>query len=345
MDKKKIVICHTDVSTKYGGAEIHVEQLYHQLKTHGYEVNWIKIPYSSRKSNLEDQMNLWREYPCPEDIDLVITTRFPSYGIQHRNKITWLIHQCRAAYELFGTKYSDFKDTASDTKLRSSIKLFDETSLLESKKIFTNSQNTANRLKKFNRIDGEALYHPPKLIGKYYHKEYGKFILSVGRLEKLKRIDLLIEAMKFIPKKVTCIIAGTGSKEKELKKLVKKHNLNDRVKFLGFVDDKTLLKLYASCFAVYYAPYDEDYGYVTLEAFLSKKPVITCTDSGGILEFVRDGENGYIRNPIPLHIGEAITNLYEQRKNLCPLLGTMGYERVSGITWDHVIKKITQTLK
>jgi glycosyltransferase involved in cell wall biosynthesis len=62
----------------------------------------------------------------------------------------------------------------------------------------------------------------------------------------------------------------------------------------------------ARCRAVVFVPHDEDYGFVTVEAFAAAKPVITCQDSGGPLELVRDGENGWIVPPTPADVARAM---------------------------------------
>ena len=89
--------------------------------------------------------------------------------------------------------------------------------------------------------------------------------------------------------------------------------MRDRVVFAGAVAGDELIDLYAGALAVVYAPFDEDYGYVTLEAFLCAKPVITATDSGGTLEFVVDGQNGFVCAPEPAAIGAALARLAADR--------------------------------
>jgi glycosyltransferase involved in cell wall biosynthesis len=89
---------------------------------------------------------------------------------------------------------------------------------------------------------------------------------------------------------------------------------------------------------VYFAPRDEDYGYITLEAFLSRKPVITAADSGGPLEFVEDGENGIVLPSLqPEETAVAMESLLSDRDR-CDRFGDAGYIRVKDIGWDHVIR-------
>lgn len=105
--------------------------------------------------------------------------------------------------------------------------------------------------------------------------------------------------------------------------------------------DETLLELYAGALAVAFVPYDEDYGLVTLEAFLARKPVVTASDSGGTLEFVEDGVSGVICAPEADAVADALNRLVADR-GLAASLGEAGYERARHITWDIVIEKLVE---
>ena len=223
--------------------------------------------------------------------------------------------------------------------MRLSVQKFDNAVIKESKKIFSESKTVSDRLIKFNGIESEPLYHPPALTGRYYCGEYGSYILSAGRLDPLKRVDLLINALPFCNKAIRLIITGAGSERDALESLAAKKGVSDRICFAGYVSDDELLKLYANSFAVYFAPMDEDYGYITLESFLSQKPVVTCWDSGGVLEFARHEENALICEPLPECIGEAFSRLYDN-KALCKTLGDEGKALVSIISWDTVVDKL-----
>lgn len=351
MRKKHVLITFAGVPFIRGGAELMIESLKKELTRRGFNTEIINIPFQwNPKIELIKNTVTWRTLNISEiagqSIDLIIATKFPSYVINHPNKVTWLMHQHRAIYDLYGTPYSDFdSNSQQDLKIREQIIKIDNKTLSESKNIFTISENTSKRLKLYNGIDSEPLYHPPKHHGRYYCEEYGDYILSVGRLEGLKRVDLLIRAMQFTDKKVKCIIAGTGGLENHLRKLTKELKLESRIKFLGFVDDGELLKLYANCFAVFFAPYDEDYGYITLEAFLSKKPIITASDSGGVMEFAQHETNALVAKAAnPEILGGFINKLYQNRSTLCRDYGNNGYLKVKDISWDYAISKLTSTL-
>lgn len=350
MKRKKIAICAAQVPFVRGGAELLVEELDKNLKIRGYDTEVIALPYKwyPREQIIKSVLS-WSFIDLTESngekIDLVIPTKFPSYVVKHPNKVTWLMHQFRQIYDQYGTEYSDFKaDNIFDNKIRNQIIDIDNKTISESKQVFTIANNTTNRLRQFNNIGAETLYHPPKHVGQYYTEQYDKYILSVGRLESVKRVDLLIKAMKYCDKDIKAVIAGKGPYEEQLKKLAVKEGVADRIVFLGFVDDQKLLGLYANAMAVFFAPFDEDYGYITLEAFLSKKPVITTIDAGGPLEFVVDGESGFICEINAEQMGEKI-NYLSNHMDKCKLFGNKGYNDVKDITWDNVVDRLTETIR
>jgi len=142
-----------------------------------------------------------------------------------------------------------------------------------------------------------------------------------------------------VPPPLKLIIAGEGSQRAATERTVAEHGLQDRVVFAGAIGGEALINLYAGALAVVYAPFDEDYGYVTLEAFLCAKPVITATDSGGTLEFVVNDQNGFVCAPEPAAIGAAIASLAADRARTAQL-GQAGLARARQITWDGVVERL-----
>ena len=220
--------------------------------------------------------------------------------------MAWLIHQYRAAYELAGTPFSDFDHTEADVALRDRLITLDTAMLGECRRVFANARNTAERARRYNGVEAEPLYHPPRLAERLHGGESGQYVLSVGRLEAVKRVDLAVRAMAHAPGALTLVVAGTGTMRSALEALAAELGVADRVRFAGEVDDDEIVRLYAGALGVIFPPYDEDYGYVTLEAFLAGKPVITTTDAGGPTEFVEDGVNGWVTAPDPAALGAAI---------------------------------------
>jgi glycosyltransferase involved in cell wall biosynthesis len=336
----RILVCNAQVPFVSGGAERHAEGLVRELAAAGHEAELVRLPFKwyPREEILTSAL-AWRLLDLSEAdgrrVDLVIPMKFPSYLVRHENKVVWLIHQFRQAYDRFGTPESDFTASPADTRWRELIADADRTGLGEARRIFTNAKNTADRLARFNGIAAEALYHPPPLAGRYRSEPSQGFALAAGRLDPWKRVDLSIGAAA--AGRFRLVVAGDGADRPRLEELARKSGAD--VRFAGRVSDEELLSLYATAGAVLFPPADEDYGYIALEAFLSKKPVVTCTDSGGPLEFVVDGENGRIVAPDAPAIAAATADLLASPEKAREL-GERGFERVRGISWASAVRAL-----
>ena len=341
---KTVVVCEAQVPFVEGGAEYHVRELAAQLGAHGYRTAIVSVPFKwYPKTEILPHAAAWRLLDLSESnglpIDLAIGTKFPSYFVRHPRKVAWLIHQYRAAYELCGTVYSDFDHVEQDVGLREQLIRLDREMLGECRHVFSNARNTADRLRRFNGLDAEPLYHPPRLAPRIEAGDYGGYVLSVGRIESVKRIDLAVRAMAHVDRPVRLIVAGDGTQRANTERAAHEAGVADRVTFLGAVDDGTVLRLYKEALAVVYAPFDEDMGYVTLESFLARRPVITAEDSGGPLEFVRDGVNGAVVPATADAIAAAI-NGYAADHARARAHGESGYEIARAITWTGVIERL-----
>jgi glycosyltransferase involved in cell wall biosynthesis len=344
MPIRTIVVCEAQVPFVEGGAEYHVRELVRQLRAHGYHVDRVSIPFKwYPKEEILAHAAAWRLIDLSESngqpIDLAIGTKFPSYFVRHPRKVVWLIHQYRAAYDLCGTPYSDFTHVEQDVGLRQRLVELDRRMLGECVRRFANAANTAKRLRRFNGLDAEPLYHPPRLADRLHAGPFGDYVLSVGRIESVKRVDLLVRSMAHVPAPTRLIVVGDGTQRENTERLATDLGLAERVSFLGAVADDELVELYANALAVLYPPFDEDFGYVTLEAFLSHKPLLTAEDSGGPLEFVVDGVNGCVRPADPPAFGDAIAQLASNRA-LAASLGEAGYDKARTVTWDGVIERL-----
>lgn len=341
---KRIAICSAQVPFERGGAEILVEGLRRRLTERGHKVDIISLPFKwYPAARLLSSCLMWRMLDLSEangqPIDLVIATKFPSYAIRHTNKVTWLVHQFRQAYDWHGTPLGTFTTSPDDVRVRQTIFGIDRRALGESRRLFAISRNVADRLQRYNGLAAELLYPPTLHEGRLRCDGYGDVLAYVGRLDAAKRVDLLIEAMRHVPTSVRCVIAGAGQERERLEVLARRYGLAERISFLGWVTDETLLTLYAECFAVFYAPLDEDYGLATVEAFQARKPVVTAGDSGGVLEFVHDGLTGAVAEARPDALAAQITRLHAD-KSLCARLGTAGCELVSPIRWQPTIARL-----
>ncbi len=345
----RICICGSQVPFSSGGAELLVESLRDELVARGFEVELVLVPFAwgSRVQILKSAL-AWRLFDLSEvggrPIDLVIGTRFPSYVIKHPNKVIWLIHQFRQVYELEGTRYSDFGSFPGDDEVVAMIRRMDRRTLAEARRLCTISRNTAQRLERFLGLQGEAVYPPPALGSSLRPGDFGDYVLSVGRLDPMKRVDLLVSGLAESSGSTRAVIVGDGPERERLEAMARDAGIADRVEFTGRTDDERLVDLYAGCLGVFYAPYDEDYGYVTVEAFRSCKPVITTADAGGVLEFVRDGRNGVVCAPgSRRQIGRAIDRLAGDPQQ-ARRLGESGRREVEEIHWNTVVEALTATL-
>jgi glycosyltransferase involved in cell wall biosynthesis len=174
--------------------------------------------------------------------------------------------------------------------------------------------------------------HAPTRLGGL-HGGRGRYLFTVSRLDAPKRVDLLIRAMAHVSGSIGLRIAGTGPQEPYLRELAAG---DPRIAFDGYLNDAALVDAYAHAHAVLFVPYQEDYGYITLEAMLSAKPVITSTDSGGPTELVAPGVTGLVTAPDPAAIGDAINQVLRTRR-LARRMGREGERRARSITWEAVI--------
>lgn len=342
---KTVVVCEAQVPFIRGGAEALTRELVREFNDRGFDTELISLPFKwYPQEEVLTHAAMWRMADLSEStgrpIDLLVATKFPSYFARHPHKVAWLVHQHRAAYELVDTPYSDFGHHEFDVALRDRIIALDNQMLGECRALYTISANISSRLKRFNGLDSQPLYHPPRLASRLKAGDAGDYVLSVGRLETVKRVDLAIRAMQHVAPSLSLLIAGTGTHAAALRSLAESLGLASRVKFLGEVSNDDLIELYAGALAVVFPPFDEDYGYVTLEAFLAHKPVVTTTDAGGPNEFITDGANGWVTAPDPRALGDAIRALDTDRRKSARM-GDEGYDLARGITWSGVIDRLT----
>jgi glycosyltransferase involved in cell wall biosynthesis len=340
----RIAVCAAQVPFVRGGAEIHVEGLREALCRAGHEAEIVALPFKwYPKTEILKSALAWRLIDITESngraIDLVICTKFPTWAVRHPNKIAWIIHQYRQAYDWFGTAMSDVTSSPEDLEVRREIQLIDQRGLGECRARFANSANTAARLKRFNDLDAIPLHVPIQIEG-LRPERFDRFILSVSRLDRAKRVDLLIEALAAARTPIDAVIVGDGPERPRLKHLVEASGLSERVRFAGSVPDSELVRLYNSCRAVFYGPLDEDFGLVTVEALTAGKPVITVADSGGVLELVDDCESGLVAGaPEPNEVARCLDRLASDER-LARELGERGRERAVDISWERAVDRL-----
>jgi len=338
----RVAVCIPQVPFERGGAEIVADDLVAQLRARDHEAELVTVPFKWYPGvRVLTQAFLWRLLDLEEangrPIDAVVATKFPSYAVRHPRKVVWLLHQFRQAWDLDRTGLGQFSESAEDRALRRQVLAFERTVLSEARALFATSGNVAGRLKASTGLDAEVMPHPPAPLA-YRCDRYDDFILSVNRLDRAKRIDLLLEAAAAEPT-LRVVIAGDGPDRERLERLARDRGLDGRAEFTGRVSDKQLADLYASCLGVYYAPVDEDFGMVPFEAFLSEKPVLTTTDAGGPLDVVRDRRTGLVVAPHPAELARACVWLRDHADE-ARAFGRAGAEVARTVTWDTCIDRL-----
>jgi len=329
-----------------GGAEFMTAGLRAALQDAGHEVEVITMPFRfSPASNVLRSMDEWEKQDFDNfdsgRVDRVIALKFPAFYLSHSNKSVWLMHQHRSVYELFGTPYGENTSDAEAGKLRAKIIAKDTASLQRSRRIYTISKRVSERLAKYNGVASQQLYQPPPGEHHFTSGEQYPYVFFPSRLEALKRQDLLIRAMKFVPEPVVAVIAGDGGMRSQYEQLIAGMGLQHRVKMLGRINDETKRRYYSNALAVFFGAYDEDYGFVTLEGMLSRKPVICCSDSGGPTEFVVDGETGFVTEAEAEAVGERIAMLWQQRRRAIEMgENGLAHYRSLQIAWPRVVQEL-----
>ena len=335
----------------HGGAEFLVDGLVHAVREAGYTVQKITMPFYFEPVTAADKtidQCLSTDYLRYNggQIDRMICLKFPSYMIPHPDKRIWLLHQHRSAYDLYDTPYGWVPGKTATDVLRQRI-IREDTMALggeqagSARAVYTIAERVCERLRHYNGIESKALYHPPADAEAFGCQEPLPYIFVPSRLESLKRQDLMLRALAECKTPVRAIFAGSGGMRAQWEALAEQLGIADRIRFVGAISREEMLSFYAHASAVFFGPLDEDYGYVTLEAMLSGKPVITCRDSGGPLEFVVDGETGFVCDPSPEAIAHVLER-FEQDPVLAAEMGRAGRARYDAmdITWSHVVETL-----
>jgi len=338
----RLCVCIPQVPFERGGAEIFADDLVVNLRARDHEAELVSVPFKWYPGErVLTQAFLWRLLDLEEangrPVDAVIATKFPSYAVRHPRKVVWLVHQFRQAWDFDRTELGQFSESAEDRALRRRVLAFVRTALSEARAIFATSRNVAGRLAGSTGLEAEVMPHPPAPLA-YRCDGYDDFVLSVGRLDRAKRIDLLLEAAASEPG-LRIVVAGDGPDRERLESLARDRGLNGRAEFAGRVSDAQLEDLYARCLGVYYAPVDEDFGMVPFEAFLSEKPVLTTTDAGGPLDIVHDRETGLVVAPSAEDVARACAWL-RGHADEARAFGRAGRELARGVTWDSCIDRL-----
>lgn len=341
----KIALVSSFVPFVYGGARNIVEWLEATLVAEGHQVERVYLPHIDTPDQLFSQMAAFR-WVGLEAADRVICFRPPAHLIQHPNKVVWFIHHIRAFYDLWDSPYRGFPDDARNRGIRDTLHDIDARALREARAIFTNSAVVGNRLRTFNQLESEVLYPPIYDADRFRCDGFNDEIVCICRLEHHKRQHLLVEAMRYTRTPVQLRLCGASAGEEyplELRDAITRNGLESRVKLqTSWISQEQKIGYLADCLAAAYLPVDEDsYGYPSLEASLAGKPVLTTTDSGGVLELVENGRNGYVCAPSPEALAQALDKFFDDRLATARM-GQAARRRLDdlGINWPTVLRKL-----
>ena len=342
----KVLIVNNMAPFVWGGAEELAVNLQKNVVAAGHESEILRIPFQwEPAARIPSQMLMVRAFEL-WNVDHVIALKFPAYLIRHPKKTLWLLHQYRQAYDLFDVGQTNLPPGTAGEQLRTLIRNADNESFAESRKIFTNSEVTRERLKRYNGFDAEVLLPPindPALFG---GGPVGDYIFAGGRVNGMKRQHLLIEALRHAPRNVKLLIAGppdSATDGERLHRLVEQSGMADRIRLdLRFLPRQIYADYLNGAAAVAYLPFDEDsLGYVSMEAALAGKALITTTDSGGILSLVRHNETGWVAAPEAMALAQVMGEACaDARRAAVRGEAARALWLSLGINWEQTVEKL-----
>lgn len=343
----RVIIASTSVPHVDGGGRLIVRWTAEAMRAVGHEVEEFYLPFPTDPRPTLSAMVGLRATPFAGSADRLIAIRWPAHVLRHENKATWFIHHFRQFFDLWDSPHRGIPVNPESLAYREALRRIDNRGLAESRDLFTNSLVVRDRVREFNGLEAEPLFPPLGGDTSRFHTDgYGDFIFYPSRVTPIKRQLIAVQAMEFTTSPVRLVIAGKADEPRfatELSDFVREHSLEDRVELrLGWLDEDAKVDLLARCLALAYLPLDEDsYGYPSLEASHSAKPIVTLTDSGGALEFVRDGVEGLVSEPNPRSLAAVFDQLYEDRA-AAERMGTASFARREelGIAWPVVIRKL-----
>jgi glycosyltransferase involved in cell wall biosynthesis len=343
---KRVLVVTSGALFVRGGHLVIAEETCAALRRAGHDAEVFVTPQNRFGRQLSAYLATWlTDVGLTADgrtIDQVISFRFPSYAVRHERHVCWLNHRMREYYDLWERFVRGLgrRGRLKEGVRRRIFHVLDRRLLTRNvTRLVAQSRTIQARLRRFGGLDSELLYPPPP-ERPYRTEDYGDYVFAVSRLHPLKRIDLLIEAAALCEnRRLRFKIAGDGEERRRLEERARALGVLERVEFLGPIDDARLVEHYARCRAVYFAPWNEDYGFVTLEAFRSGKPVLTARDSGGPAELVEHDRTGFCGAPEAREIAGHI-DLLARDPGLARRLGAAARETAERHTWDDAVARL-----
>lgn len=341
---KRIAVVTSSPPMAEGGHMVIARELTRALRDAGHDAHILVTPQNRFGHQASAYLATWLTDVTSSEghvIDQVISLRYPSYAVRHPRHVCWLNHTMREYYDLWDA----FSGTLSRKgKLKEQVRkrfthAADRFLLGRVSRLFVQSRTVQQRIATWQSVNSTVLY-PPAPHRDYRSGGYGPWFLFVSRLTRLKRADLLIRALATpAANGVRLVIAGEGEERPELERLATELGVKPRVTFPGRLSDDELVNQLATCRAVCFPPFQEDYGFVTVEAFAAHRPVITCRDSGGPAELVKDGVNGCVCDPTPESLGRAMRRLLDEPV-LAARMGEAAFNEGSKLTWAETVRQL-----
>lgn len=345
----------------------------------GIEADLIKLPSPERNfGEILASYRVFLDLDL-NHFDQIISTKYPAWMVSHPNHVVYLQHTLRGLYDTYPSQLPkalparlppalrrllqsekplssagirELLDCAQEAQLAAALPPEDFAlpgpllrAIVHALDRYAMAPERISRHFAISHtIAGRADYFPPTLIPEVIHHPTSlatqthpnqDYIFTASRLDKPKRIDLLIEAYRRSGVTLPFLIAGSGPEELRLKTLAQGTN----VRFLGRLTDSELAYHYANACFVPFAPLQEDYGLVTLEAMLSGKPVLTTHDAGGVTELVRHGETGLIVTPTPEALADGMAQLAADLAGTAGM-GAQGRLSVTSIKWEVIANRL-----
>jgi glycosyltransferase involved in cell wall biosynthesis len=329
-----------------GGHMVIARSLVQALRDAGHSADVVVTPQNRFGRQASAYLATWLTDVGSSDgqpIDQVISLRYPSYAVRHSKHVCWLNHTMREYYDLWD-RFTAGLGTMGRLKARArqiSIHAADRYLLTRNvSSLFVQSRTIQRRLAMWPELRSTVLY-PPAPQRAYRCDEYGDYVFMVSRLTPLKRAALFLEALaRPEASGVRAVVAGEGEERDRLGSLAERLGVTERVSFVGRITDSQLVDHLARCRAVCFPPLEEDYGFVTAEAFASRKAVITCRDSGGPAELVQDGVSGLICDPTPWSLATALRRVMDD-VTVAENMGTAALAAGATLNWPDAVAQLT----
>jgi glycosyltransferase involved in cell wall biosynthesis len=342
----KVLVVNNMAPFVSGGAEALADHLQRNLAIAGHQAEVLRIPFRwEPATRIPSQMLMVRALEIA-NVDRVIALKFPAYLIRHPHKTLWLVHQFRQAYDLYDAGLSNIPATAQGQEIRRVVSRADDESFRESRRIFTNSEITRDRLARYSGFEAEVLRPPlndPELFkGGVSHG----YVFAGGRVNATKRQGLILEALALAPPRVRLVIAGppdTAADATALERRVEELGLAGRVRLdLRFLPRPEIADYVNHAVAVACLPYDEDsLSYLAMEASAAGKALISTSDSGGVLGLAKHRRTGWVAEPEPASLAEGLARVGLDTPSTRELGQAARALWVGmGITWPRTVERL-----